>query len=105
MTDLAERPLVGSVDLHPGAERSTIVLRGVVDVTLTERLAGAVTRAASAGVPVDVDASEATSIDTAAAASLAWLSVSCPTSVRLVGASDAVRAVLDSTGVAELLDG
>lgn len=105
MTDLVERPLVGSVELHPGAGRTTVVLRGVVDVSLTEQLAAAVARAADTGVPVVVDASAATTIDTAVAASLAWLAVSCPRPVRLVGATDAVRAVLDSTGVAELLNG
>ena len=101
--DLVDRSVMGSAALLPAGGRSTIVLRGVVDVRLTPELARVISRAADAGLPVDVDASGVSTIDTAAAASLAWLAASCAGQVRLLGATDAVRAVLDSTGVAELL--
>ena len=110
MTGLVEQPLSGSASLTGSAEletrdgRSCLVLRGIVDVTLTEQLAAAVTLAAGGAGPVDVDAAEVTELDTAAAASLAWLAVSCAGPVHLVSASAAVRDVLGSTGVAELLD-
>ncbi len=95
---------VGGVLVERREHRTRVVLRGEVDVDLAPALDEAAEVARAAAVPVEVDASRVTFMDSTGVAFLARLAARAEPRVVLVRPTAVVQFVLEVTAVSSLLD-
>ena len=96
--------VTGSVHVDAQPHRTRVSLRGEVDLELAPALDAAVETARTAGVPVEVDASLVTFMDSTGVAFLARLAARADPRVVLVHPTAVVTFLLDVTGVGSLVD-
>ncbi|MFS0701837.1 STAS domain-containing protein [Cellulomonas sp. 179-A 4D5 NHS] len=91
--------LPGAVDVHVTPSGVRIELRGEIDTVLSDDLDVAVQRVREHAMPVTVDASEVTFIDSTGASFFARL-VRLPNAVAALELAPVVRDLLEITGIA-----
>lgn len=85
-------------------DRTRIVVSGEIDADLGPDLQEAATDAEATGLPIEVDATHVTFMDSSGIAFLARLASRSADRVRVLRAPDPVRFLLEVTKIGELLD-
>ncbi|UFU05518.1 STAS domain-containing protein [Ruania halotolerans] len=94
----------GYVWVATGESHTLLVLKGEIDRQIAPQLHEAVDIAASAGVPVYIDARDITFFDAFGIAILVRLAARTPERPMLIGAPPIVRFLLEVTAVRDLVD-
>ena len=93
-----------SVHVIVMADRTRIVVSGEIDADLGPDLQEAAVDAEATGLPIEVDATHVTFMDSSGIAFLARLASRSSDRVRVLRAPDPVRFLLEVTKIGELLD-
>lgn len=110
MTDGTPTPLdgqgtaPGDISVHLLADRTQLVFTGEIDVSLNAVLVSAVEEAITRGVPVDLDVSAVTFMDSAAIAMVARLAYAMTVPPRVIDPPEPVCFLLDVTKVSEVVE-
>jgi len=94
----------GHVEVALGEERAFLVLIGEVDVAVVPDMHAAIDELVRAGLPVDVDCSMLSFIDSSAVGCLSLLAQSVPTRPRVLDAPPMLEHILRITGIDALVD-
>ena len=99
-----QRSEPASVHVIVEADHTCIVLSGEVDADLAADLREATIDAEATGLPIQVDAHHVTFMDSSGIAFLARIATRSAERVRVIGAPEPVRFLLEVTRIGELLD-
>lgn len=97
-------PKAGRVTVHPDADHTTITLAGEIDADLVDELRQATLDATATGLAIEIDVRAVTFMDSTGVSFFIAAARRSPKVVRVHGAGDAVRLVLQVTRVDELLE-
>ncbi|GAA4285923.1 hypothetical protein GCM10022262_02820 [Georgenia daeguensis] len=94
----------GSAAVLTTGERTRLVLAGEVDASMNDELATCTTEITRLNGPLDVDVRNVTFMDSSVLAVLARLTQRLSAPVRVIGASESVRFLLELTHLSEVVE-
>ncbi|MCK6209645.1 STAS domain-containing protein [Georgenia sp. EYE_87] len=94
----------GSAAVLTAGERTRLVLAGEVDASMNDELATCTTEITRLNGPLDVDVRNVTFMDSSVLAVLARLTQRLNEPVRVIGASESVRFLLELTHLSEVVE-
>jgi anti-anti-sigma factor len=99
-----QRAWSGSAAVLTTGERTRLVLAGEVDASMNDELATCTTEITRLNGPLDVDVRNVTFMDSSVLAVLARLTQRLGEPVRVIGASESVRFLLELTHLSEVVE-